>query len=264
MKELILEKYLTCDYIYIPIQNEELNIRETKEVYKCDLITNYKGENIYSPVSGKIYGIGKINTTRKEENVLVLINDFKDKTEKKIISKENIYKVDKILLDKILYKIKLEKQINLIIPNIPNHTLLLKDNINEILETLNLIEEKYKKEIKIILNKNDIVSYQTLFSYLGTYPNITISFEKGDGFSLTLYDIIDFYNEIKNKVKRDFIYITLSYNNETKIIKTKRYSNLKEILDNFDCDKEAVINKKIKLTDNNFLLDETVNLITIN
>ena len=54
MKELEVENNYLFDYIYIPFDNEYDLSLENEYVYKNDLIV--KSKNIYSPISGRIYG----------------------------------------------------------------------------------------------------------------------------------------------------------------------------------------------------------------
>ncbi len=264
MENLKVENNLICDYVYVPIGSaNNLILESNSDIYKESQVASYKGEVIYSPVSGKVYGITEVNTTKGSECALVIINDFKDRTLKRVVSRSDIYKVDRNTLDKITYKMKSEKVINLVIPNIYNHTKLLQDNVSVILETLNLINEKYDKDINIILSKSDVLSYQTLFSYIGAYPNITISFNNLNGVLLTIYDVIDLYNEIKGRKKRDYVYVTLFYNKLIKIVKVKKYSSLQEVLQNNGISgSSVVVNKKIKV-DGIFILDESVNFVSI-
>ena len=115
------------------------------------------------------------------------------------------------------------------------------------------------------MNKKDLSSYQTLFTYLGTYPNIKVSFKKTKNDSLSLYDVIDIYNELKNKVNRDFIYVTLLHDSKIRVIKLKKNSNLKDLLEHIKVmGTTFIINNTIKVQNPNFLLDENVGTININ
>jgi len=67
------------------------------------------------------------------------------------------------------------------------------------------------------------------------------------------------YNDIKNCNKRDYIYLTLINNQESSVIKTKKNSNLKDLLETLEISStHAIINDNLKLTGVNFLLDENV------
>ena len=92
-----------------------------------------------------------------------------------------------------------------------------------------MISETYDMDVSILINKKDTRTYQLLFNYMGTYPNINIIFStKGE--TKSIYDVIDIFNIIKNKASRDYIYFTLINKNTLNVVKAKRYSNLKDVL----------------------------------
>ena len=252
MKEENKETYLTSDYIYLPFSDISLlSLPSDGIVFKSTLITNYKGAPIYSPVSGKVYGKTPIQKNSEEVSALVIENDYKDTLEKTILRKEDIYTTDEKTLNKVLKKYNITDTINLYIELSNSLYMALKDNLKNVLEVLNLINIKKGINVNIELNKKDIYSYQLLFSYIGTYPNINIVFNKNEG-SLSIYDVIDIYNEIKNNPIRDYIYVEIN----KKVFKIKEYSNLKEILFHFNIEVKNYIkiNKKEKYTSTNFLL----------
>ena len=258
MKELEVENNYLFDYIYIPFDNESDLSLENEYVYRNDLIV--KSKNIYSPISGRIYGKTDMNFYDSQSEVLVIENDFKDLINKSYIRNKDIYNVDIPKLD-ILNK----SEIILKITNDINLSLLFKDNIVNILETLNVINIKTKKNVKILLDKRNIYIYELLFSYIGTYPNIDIIFNS-ETYTLDVYEIIDLYNLIRNNPIRDFIYIELSNKKDISILKVKKYCNLKELLynKNISFNKDIVINDKVKTTNLDYIIDEKINKIYIN
>lgn len=271
MEETKTKEVLNVDYIYIPYENKkDVTIRENKIIYKNDTIIENLDKKEYSPVSGIFNGIGEINTTTGPKNVIIIENDFKDTVEKKKISIEDIYKLKSETIKKI-WKPK-SSEITLEIKSIDTEDLkdefILKDNMSIILQTLDILNQTYPDiEIKISLEKNNIRIYQALFSYLGTYPNITVEFGKPhiESTKLTTYDVIDIYNELKNCNIRDYIYITLIKNEEFDVIKTKKNTNLKDLLETLDINaNKATINGNIKLSGINFLINEEVYKININ
>ncbi|MCI8330785.1 MAG: hypothetical protein HFE04_01650 [Bacilli bacterium] len=271
MEETKTKEVLNVDYIYIPYENKkDVTIRENKIIYKNDTIIENLDKKEYSPVSGIFNGIGEINTTTGPKNVIIIENDFKDTVEKKKISIEDIYKLKSETIKKI-WKPK-SSEITLEIKSIDTEDLkdefILKDNMSIILQTLDILNQTYPDiEIKISLEKNNIRIYQALFSYLGTYPNITVEFGKPhiESTKLTTYDVIDIYNELKNCNIRDYIYITLIKNQEFDVIKTKKNTNLKDLLETLDINaNKATINGNIKLSGINFLINEEVYKININ
>lgn len=272
MNELEINSFLTCDYIYIPYDDKDkINLRSTGMIYKSDEISTYKNKKEYSPVSGKAYGLSSINTLNGLINVLIIENDFKDKTFKKLISIKDIYELEKSKILELTENIGLTNSLTLVLSYDYDYDIkdeyLLKDNIKEVLETLNIIDQTYENlKVKIRLNKRDILSYQTLFSYIGTYPNIDIEFNKTDESEtcITLYDVIDIYNKLKNKIKRDYIYISVKSNSNVTIIKTKRNSNLKDLLVHLNImSTKILINEKLKIENANFLLDENIKTVNI-
>lgn len=260
-----VNEFFTNDYIYIPYTNkDELNIRSNSLVFKNDLIC----ENISSPVSGKIYGLSKINGVEGTINVLIIENDFKDL----------VYELKPAVKD--IYKLKKEdvkKNANITDKNIVlciqknykndiKDSYILKDYVKEVLETLNIINLKCNIKTKILLEKKDIFSYQVLFSYLGTYPNIQIEFNHSkvkNYKEINIYDALDIYNKLNNNINRDFLYLTIQYKQKCYVIKTKRFSNLSEILLYLNISPKKVYINNVVISDINYLLTENVSLISI-
>lgn len=257
-----LKTYLACDFIYVPYtEKDSIRLNENGVIYRENIISTYNGFSMPSPVSGRPYGLCEMPTVKGIVNTIIIENDFKDKLEKRKVGTNDIYKIKINELDGIL-KDKIEsKELILEIKNTKSEEFLLKDHINEVLETLNLVNLKYDIKTKIEIEKNDLTNYKLLFSYLGTYPNIEIIFNKdkvNDYKTLNLYETIDIYNSLKNRNIRDYIYLTLSHNKTWSIIKTKKYSNLKDLLVEIGVIGTAIINKKIKIENANFLLNEDV------
>lgn len=274
MNELELEKFLTNDYIYIPYEDKDkLNLRSNSLVYKNDFLGEHFGKKQYSPVSGKAYGLSSIYSFDGPKNVLIIENDFTDKTSSKLISVKDLYDIDKnIIIDKTKSVIGEANSLVLDVSYDNKYDIkdefLLKDNVKEILETLNIIDNIYNDlTVKIKLDKKDVFSYQTLFSYLGTYPNIEIIFNKNfkdNEKILSIYDVIDIYDKLKNRNIRDYIYISIIFKDTIKVIKTKKNSNLKDILEYLNLmSTKIVINGKLKIENGNFLLDESVKTVNI-
>lgn len=252
-----VESYLTEDYIYLPFNNiNEINLK-SENVLKGDKLVDY------SPVSGTVKGTTKINSTNNVVNTIVIENNFKDE-HKSLIQNENIYKLDKPYINSV---INLDKDIYININNNLKYDVkdsyLLKDNVKVILETINLLTETYNIKAYINLNKKDITTFETLFNYINAYPNINIVFNKNYKEYFNLYDVLDIYNKLKNRLARDYIYLSI-VTNEVKVIKIKKYSNLKEILSILGINGETIyINGKLEINELDFLLDESVSFIVI-
>lgn len=252
-----VESYLTEDYIYLPFDNiNDINIK-SKVVLKGDKLVDY------SPISGIVKGTTKINSTKGILNTIVIENNFKDE-HRNLIQNESIYKLDKSFINEV---VSLNKDFYININNNLNHDIkdsyILKDNIKAILETINLLTETYNIKAYINLNKKDIISFGTLFNYINAYPNINLVFNKKYSEYYNLYDILDIYNKLKNRLARDYIYISI-ITNEVKVIKVKKYSNLKEILSILGINASTIyINGKLEVNERDFLLDESVSYIVI-
>lgn len=272
MKEVELKSFLISDYIYLPFSNkEEIILRSDGLVYKNDTTTIYKDKQLCSPVSGRISGISEINSMEGKVNVLVIENDFKDDISKKVISKKDIYEIDTIevrsIVDEVLKNNKLVLNMSSLNDIDFKDEFLLRESIIDVLETLNLIEQTYLEvQVKIRLDKRNISIYQMLFSYMGTYPNIQIEFSKSkeEETEVFLYDIIDLFNKIKNKLSRDFVFVTVRSSKSIDVVKVKRYSNLKDLLEYLNLmSTNILINEKLRIENGNFLLDDSVRTVNI-
>ncbi len=261
MNEDIFVSVMTSEFIYIPYSNKtDLSIKNLM-VKKNELI-NVK-DNIYSPVSGKAYAYTEIPSLNGNAKSLIIENDFLD-TMDNTFQVENIYKIDKDKIKSIVgninsftLKISFENKYDL------KDYYILKDNVLNVLETLNLISEIYDMDVSILINKKDTRTYQLLFNYMGTYPNINIIFStKGE--TKSIYDVIDIFNIIKNKASRDYIYFTLINKNTLNVVKAKRYSNLKDVLVELKIVTSNLIINNIKQLDNpNFLIDDNISLVVL-
>lgn len=261
MNEDIFVSVMTSEFIYIPYSNKtDLSIKNLM-VKKNELI-NVK-DNIYSPVSGKAYAYTEIPSLNGNAKSLIIENDFLD-TMDNTFQVENIYKIDKDKIKSIVgninsftLKISFENKYDL------KDYYILKDNVLNVLETLNLISETYDMDVSILINKKDTRTYQLLFNYMGTYPNINIIFStKGE--TKSIYDVIDIFNIIKNKANRDYIYFTLINKNTLNVVKAKRYSNLKDVLVELKIvTSNLVVNNTMHLDNPNFLIDDNISLVVL-
>ena len=171
------------DYTIIPKINEY--------IYKCSIVAHTKGdikECIYSPISGRLLETIKEN----DYKYLILENDFKE-------INDNLKGINKSIVD-----IKYEDYINklatsgiynqnkpiylnyidsfkkyLIIDCLDNSILLskflLKNNIEELLETIDaMIEINKLKECFFLIDKKDKELKKILEQKIGTYLNIKI------------------------------------------------------------------------------------------
>ena len=261
MNEDIFVSAMTSEFIYIPF-NDKTDLSIKNLMVKKNELINVK-DNIYSPVSGKAYAYTEIPSLNGNAKSLIIENDFLD-TMDNTFQVENIYKIDKDKIKSIVgninsftLKISFENKYDL------KDYYILKDNVLNVLETLNLISETYDMDVSILINKKDTRTYQLLFNYMGTYPNINIIFStKGE--TKSIYDVIDIFNIIKNKASRDYIYFTLINKNTLNVVKAKRYSNLKDVLVELKIVTSNLIINNIKQLDNpNFLIDDNISLVVL-
>ena len=256
-----IKEYLMCDYIYLPYENKDsLNLSKT-EIIKGESISKINGKDVYSPVSGKALSLKSIMSQNGITNCLIIENDFKD-TRKESVQIENLYKIDSNIIKNKIGNVTEDINLKIYLSKYDqSETYLLKSNIKIVLEMLNLLTEIYNVKANIILNKKDLVSYRTLFSYINAYPNIKITFDKSLTANYKIYNILDLYNKLKNKSPRDYIYVTV-FNSNCNVYKIKKYSNLKELLNYIGINPNKVyINEKDELTNYDYLLDDNVTSI---
>ena len=260
MNEDLLLNVMTTEFIYIPFEEKtDLSIKNVM-IKKGELL-NIK-DNTTSPVSGKAYAYTQIPSTKGDVKSLIIENDFLD-TMNNTYQFESIYKIDKNIVKSIIKDIKnFTLKINYNNKYDLKDSFVLKDNVVNVLETLNLISETYNIDVNILISKKDTRTYQTLFNYMGTYPNINIIFNTKEQTS-SIYDVIDIYNKIKNKVSRDYVYFTLINKNKVNVIKTKRFSNLKDVLQDLKIVTNNLIINNIPLDNPNFLVTDDICLVQI-
>lgn len=258
-----IKEYLMCDYIYLPYENKDtLNLNKA-EILKGETISSLNNQTVYCPVSGKALSLKSIMSQNGITNCLIIENDFKD-TRKESVQIENLYKIDSNIIKNKIGNVTEDINLKIYLSKYDqSETYLLKSNIKIVLEMLNLLTEIYNVKANIILNKKDLVSYRTLFSYINAYPNIKITFDKSLTANYKIYNILDLYNKLKNKTPRDYIYVTI-FNSNCNVYKIKKYSNLKELLNYIGINPNKVyINEKDELTNYDYLLDDNVTSIFI-
>lgn len=248
--------------IFIPILNNS-TFKLNEYVYK----KTYFGDYIAS-VSGYVTGLKKIKLNNKEVSAIEIKNDYKEDYKKKIKLKKPKNKEELCESLKyynqtsILNKINNQTIINnLIVSSIDEEIYSVKEfvtlsnNYEEILETIDFLNDLFETQKSIIANKStNFKSIKNVNSILGMYPNIEnilvpnkflISYKpflcsylnvlESETLVLTTTEILEIYrNIIKNEDVEDTI-ITISGNaiKKSQIIKTKLYVSLKELLDEY-------------------------------
>lgn len=266
-----VKEFLTCDYIYLPYTNrEELNFNSNGSVFKCDVITNYLGKSIISPVSGLVVGLTKIASNTGIKDVLLIENDFKDKIKLRTPAVKDIYSVSdetvrkSVNITKKVFALRIHQSSKSDLRD----SFILKDYTREVLETLNLIDIVYKNvKVKIILDKKDFISYQTLFSFMGTYPNIEIELTSNkinEYDEVNILELLDIYYKIKNSIMRDYTYVVVETKMSLDVVKVKKYSNLKELFEYLEVmSNNIIINGCLNINNSNFLIDDSIYLVSV-
>ena len=264
-----IEKYLNPDYIYIPYNKTNTNIKNGENV--C---INQKIGNYFSSISGIVIGIN-------EKKYITIANNFKEKSIYNNKSKKSSYNKDNFtqilenmeVQNKKLFNIfkSLKKCKNIVVCAINdemyvlNNIIILKQNITKILDMINKLAIRYKSVNNLIVFKNtenNIIN--SCFNVLESYPNINMSLvpdkylisrpnilidylklNLNDTLFLTVDDLVDLINITKTGFLSDTKIITISGNaiEESKIIKVKKYTKIKDL-----------INKFIKISDKNYIL----------
>ena len=147
MNEDIFVSVMTSEFIYIPF-NDKTDLSIKNLMVKKNELINVK-DKIYSPVSGKAYAYTEIPSLNGNAKSLIIENDFLD-TMDNTFQVENIYKIDKDKIKSIVgninsftLKISFENKYDL------KDYYILKDNVLNVLETLNLISETYDVSVVI-------------------------------------------------------------------------------------------------------------------
>lgn len=275
---LLLEPYvknfLNPKYVFIPVlKGAKLKVKDNTYVYKDDIIMiNKEGMSIHSSISGTVLGVKDMMLVMGKTPCLVIENDFKEsirtkKNTKKFINdytKEDFMRVleDTSIYHKdYIYKKFKTPNSNLIIngvesePLFGNKYFLLKDNITEILDTIDLMSELFHYEHIVLAIKNTYSDIIEAFSNeLGTYPNIDFRLINDDypnGINEYLKDIIglsdtdifeiseicDIYHALKKEVPASTKLITISGNavEPRSVVRVKKGTLLSEVFtNNFD------------------------------
>jgi len=263
VKKIETINYDIPKYIYIPFKEEEkLQIKETKEVYVGDFITNFDNKNIYSSVSGKI--VGKSNYYFNNENIngLVIENDKKDMKIETNYQK-SFFDLGKNDIKKLMQDNNLEKDTSKIvvlkINYIKNYDISdyykLKEKTKEVLNALNKISYAYElKKVYILVNKKDKLLIKELNNYLVNFPNIDIITKlKSDSSEYNLDEIIKLSQILNKKNVSRHIYLTINYNKRVLVVKLRRYSLLKDLLEYLN-----IVNKKCYNINNELLYERNI------
>lgn len=260
VKDKLYYEFLKPDFIYIPFNDRTLlNIKLNMEVLSSSLLGKLNnGENIYCTCSGKIIDLKEIDTVNGKINSMVIENDFREKRSKLVGMKRNLQDLSKEELVNKLKEFSLnyfENVKNLIIlveytkekDNSDSYT--LKENIDELLETMDALQTILDINLTVVANIKDEVSVETICEHIGTYPNLNFETVSKEYTSLSYTNLIKriysndtnsiiltidklyeiFYAVKKNKNLTNKV-ITVSYNKKLINVNVKIGTKVSELL----------------------------------
>lgn len=261
--------YLSPDYVYFNIDNiKEICVKDKECVLKGQLLFKNNKKSIYSSVSGRIVGIKKI---AKENNYLVIENDYKEKSIKK-----SVKKVINCKTQDAFYKILEENNINISFikkdylllnvvdnePYIVNNTMYFNKNLNNILEFLDFLKELFNyKKVFILIKNTETVILNKINELLGTYPDFKLALVP----NLYLINRQEFYKEcLETPVNNIFELDLKSFNEIEEVIEKNRILTEKYITISGDAIKNPLVIKVKKGTLVKNILDENIELLKTN
>lgn len=189
-------EFLNPKFIFVPIRKGfKLKVRDNEYVYKNDIIAmDSHGHAMYSSVSGRVLGLKEMPFYKEGMiSSLVVENDFKEsirvrKSAKKYINSYTKKELLRVLSDTSLqYKDtyiseKVSSKCKTILingvenePYFGNKSYIFKDNLDELLETIDLLGTCMKaNDVLLVVKNNEEKLIGDLVSLLGTYPNIKL------------------------------------------------------------------------------------------
>lgn len=274
--------YYSPSFIYIPFDTKEkLLLKKDKSIYfNMHLGQTNKGENIFSPVSGEIKAIQKVNLIKGASDSLVIENNFIE-YKKKINPYRNILSMKKEEIKELLIKYNLYQKTTsktiLVVTSKYNKKYDLGDMVinyesyEEILETIDELLGIYNiQNAYIVIPREDFISRSAYNKYINAFHNICIvsSLKKLKNNKCTFYDVEDILS-INKAIHLDSIkdtkMITINYQKKPIILKVKLYTLLSELFFSLNIDYK---NKKIYVNDtlidiNNFIISNEVRSIKV-
>lgn len=183
-----ITKYKTPKYCYIPVTKEyKPNKTEIKKEEQLE-------PNAISPISGTITGMKDCMLSNgKMAKCVVILNDYKEICQNRTpaikhldkVSKENIMEeLKKYGCSSLAEKLEQTEKGSFLIlnsiedePYTAGETFLNREYSNEILETLDVLREKWEaKEAKIYIKSTDRENIENYESHIGTYTGISLSY----------------------------------------------------------------------------------------
>lgn len=277
-----IKEFLNPRFVFLPIRKGfKLKVTDNAYVYKNDIVAmKSDGKIIYSSISGRVLGIKEMlifdNTTSP---CIVIENDFKEnmrsrKSARKYINDYNREEFMRILDDTSLYYKgaylveKLNFKDNPIIvnavdlePYFANRHFTLKDNVENILETIDLIGSfNEPKRIVLVVKNTESEIINEIMNLIGTYPNIELklvsdAYPNGmpeilkkilsldDAITFDIEEIDKIYDVLRREIPVTETLLTITGNavKPKAVCKVKIGSLLSEVfVNNFDFTEEAV------------------------
>lgn len=288
--------FLKPDYIYVPFNDRTLlNIKLNMYVYNNQKLGTLKNGNfIYSTCSGKLVNLETIETVDGKMNSMVIENDFREKRKKRIGMKRNLLTLEKEDMLKRLDKYSLnifngfENLIILVeytrgVDNSDSYT--LKDNIDEVLETIDALNTILELKSTIIVSySHDTLSTNIIRDYIGTYPNIGFTttsreikdndysslikkvYKKEKALVITLDKLYEIFYALKKNRTLNSKVITIHYKKNVYNVNVKINTKVKELLNYLKINSNKVLLKKEKLVEvniNNAVITKDLKAIVV-
>ncbi|MDE6284423.1 MAG: 4Fe-4S binding protein [Bacilli bacterium] len=282
-----LYTFIDPDFIYIPINNQQILVEQNAFVYKGQKVL--KNSSLLSSISGKAYGLQKCLVDHHQEKCIVIENDFREKVKNGSKMRKNI--TIGVILESLeahnSHLLPLFKNLvtceNIVVrcfddePYVMNDIMALKENIDAILECMDALSLLYKsKKVTLVVKNTESEIIEECLNVIGTYPNINLSIitaeyllgrkeyllpklnlEPSKTLYLTVMEIIELIKIVKYNKKESTKYITLSGDaiKLGKVIKVKKYTKLQDIIKKY----VQFITKDYMIIINNLLWSHPVN-----
>lgn len=212
---------LDSAFIYMPVEETSKILFNPGKVLKKETIIAMNSDNIplITPVSGVFLGIKEMpNYQNKNIKTLVIKNNYKEETGKKIASKRNLSKYSKEVVLLIMQRLNLKtnKDKNLFReidrephkvyvnalcdePNNYNNEFRLLHNKDLILETISALNTIFDLGDTHLLIKDTCTEVIDVYKeYLGSFPNINLRLIK-DVYPVSRYEVLQNYLKLDPK-----------------------------------------------------------------
>lgn len=245
-----MEYFLNPDYINIKCN--EVYVNKDDYVYKNQVI----GDNLVSSVSGYVIDIVK--------GVVIIKNDYREYSKGSKIYKDkvSIERILKVCVNKrgLFNKFRSKSKFNNLVVNSLNDSLyvynkvyLLKENMSDVLKLMNELRLIYKIDNSVLVIKNnECNTLDSCFNQLGSFPETNVCLVKdeyllenkdillnklkinGDTLYLDIEELLELNDLLTGNVRSTKV-ITMSGDgiNKSLVMRVKKYSLLKEILDKY-------------------------------